>query len=319
MATASVAINGKAGVSEAKRQEILEIAQKLRYFANNGARALKTQRNYCIGLIVTDIQNAFFSALVAACNMRAEELGYTIILLVSDDKPEREAALVGTLISKGIDGLILTPCAARQMDVGHLQMLHDMKIPFIYSTTYYDNFPAECVMTELRSGEYQLVSHLLQRGCRKIFLLSSDAGIVCCRLREEGYRQAFADAGLPMEEDWIYVKAPNYAGGYEFAQECYGRRPDAVVTINDLQALGAMKALHDMGVKIPEDICVAGYDDIPVNTLMPIPLTTVHQPVHTIARLTVDRLVNLIEQEGQGEQDRIVYLPPQLVVRDSTR
>ena len=319
VATASVALTGKAGVSPAKRQEILDIARDLRYFANHGARALKTQRNYCIGLIITDIENAFFSALVDSCNRRAEELGYTIILMISGDSPEREAALVGTLISKGVDGLIITPCATPQPDVSHLQLLRDLKIPFICSTTYHAALPSTCVMTELRSGEYQLVTHLLHRGCRKIFLLASDPELVFSRMRIEGFQQAFRDFGAPYEPDWIYVKSPHYQSGYEFAMECADRHPDAVVTINDLQALGAMKAFHDLGIRIPEDISVAGYDDIPVNALMTTPLTTVHQPIHTIARITVDRLVAMIERGAPDDQNDLILLPPQLVVRESTR
>ena len=319
VATASVALNGKAGVSPTKRQEILDIAQQLHYFANNGARALKTQRNHCIGLIVTDIENAFFSALVNSCNRRAEELGYTVILMISDDIPEREAALVGMLISKGVDGMIITPCATPQIDLSHLRLLQDMKIPFICSTTYHADFPGACVMTELRSGEYQLVSHLLHRGCRKIFLLASDPHLIFSRLRIEGFQQAFRDCGVPFEPDWIYIKSPHYQSGYEFAMECISRHPDAVVTINDLQAMGAMKAFHDMGIRIPQDISVAGYDDIPVNALLTTPLTTVHQPIHTIAKITVDRLVAMIEQGVPEAGGEVVYLQPRLIVRDSTR
>lgn len=317
VATASVAINGKDGVSAEKREEILSIAEELHYFANAGARMLKTQRSFCIGLIVTDIENPFFSMVVSELNRNAEARGYSIMMFVSRDSAQREANLVGMLISQGVDGIIITPAAQSQMSTAHLKMLKDMKIPFIYCTSYHQAFAAPCVMTELESGEYLMVSHLLSRGCRKIFMLAADPGLVFVQKRVAGYRRAFEERGLPFREDWIFAASPRYEDGYAFAKRIWPQRPDAIVSINDFQAVGMMQAFHEMGVHVPEDISVAGYDDLPFSSMMSIPLSTVSQPVKQICQKTIDLLIEMIET-GSRTQD-VFMLAPSLIVRDSTR
>lgn len=317
VATASVALNDKPGVSEQTRERVVQVARELNYVANDSARFLKTLRSNNLGLIVPDIENPFYGSLVRAFNHHAEQYGYRILLGVSEEDSNREAELINALVGKGVDGILLAPAATSYQSPGHLRMLQRLRVPTLFCTSYVPGIDAPCVMCDLRRGAYEMVSYLLRRGCRRIFLLTTERSMLYSQWRIDGYRQAFADAGLVCDPSWIYETNPRLEFGYQFVRQAWKRRPDAIFAINDFMAMGVMKALREMHVRIPEDVSVAGCDDLIFSQLMAVPLSTVQQPVEQMCERSVKSLVSMIEHGEHPEP--LQLLEPQMRVRNTTR
>jgi len=320
IATASVALNNKPGVSEETRARILEAARRLNYVANTGARALKGQRTNNIGLIVPDIENPFYASLVRKFGLEVEKYGCQMLLGVSEDNVERERELAKSLVGNGVDGIAIAP--ATSLGFGEKEtaytILRRLGVPMAYITNYVPGNPAPAVMTDLEEGEYLLARHLLSRGCRKIFILTASQEILFSKMRVDGCKRAYAEIGEPFDERWIYETVPRLENGYRFVREAWPLRPDAIMAINDFMAMGVLQALQELDVRVPRDVSVAGYDDLIFGQLLAVPLTTVAQPIGEICRRTVSRLLDMIQTGAGFYETGLELLAPTLRLRQTT-
>ncbi len=317
-AAASFALNDKPGVSEETKQRVLAAAKELNYFIDENARSLKTKKSGYLGLIVTDIRNPFFAGIVHEFNRYAEQMGYRVMLGISNDSVKKEAEYIRMFVAKGVEGIAIVPSIENGKSPTHLEPLEKLGIPFVFCSTFYEGVKANCVMTDLRDGQKQMIRYLLGQGMKKIFLLTAPKSLALSRLRIEGFKQAYVEAGETFEEDWIVEIFPNFEQGYAITEQLWRLRPDAIATINDFMAMGVLKALQDMGAKVPYDISVAGYDDLLYSSLLETPLSTVKQPVEEMCRHSVDLLLEHIQSEKTDEQ-KTLLLPPVLKIRNSTR
>jgi LacI family transcriptional regulator len=317
VSTASMALNNKLGISEETRRKVLEIAQRCNYRPNETAKSLVIRKSNLIGLIVTDIRNPFFSVLVDRFNMEAECLGYNLLLGITSDRIANEKKYVEMFVSKNVEGVIVVPTIETAPNVSHLRSLKRLGIPFVFCTTAYPGISETCVMTDLMIGEYMLVRHLLDRGLRRIHIIAGSRKVLISKLRLEGYRRAFAEADVDYDERWIVETTPDFEHGYEAARNIINDRPDAIVTINDFLAMGVLRALKERGVRVPEDVSVAGYDDLLFSSITETPLTTVRQPIDDICRRSLDLLRAKIA--GRNGKPELVFLEPMLTIRESTR
>jgi DNA-binding LacI/PurR family transcriptional regulator len=317
VATASMAINNKAGVNAQTRELVLDTARKLNYSPNQNARSLIMRKSGTIGLVVTDLTNPFFSMLVNEINTVVLSHGYNMLLGISNDTVENECRCINTFIGQKAEGIIIVPCAQKDCDLGHIHRLGEQNLPFVMATTAYPGIQADCVMTDLAKGSYLLTRHLLERGHRKIFLISGSRSLVLSDLRIKGYKQAYLERGIPCGEDWIIETTPNFEHGYEVTPNLLRQRPDAITTINDVLALGVLKYLKDNRYDVPGSISVAGYDDLLYTSILETPLTTVRQPVQEIALAAVEMLLNRIG--GGSGPAQTQYVEPVLKIRATTR
>jgi LacI family transcriptional regulator len=315
--TASMALNGKSGINEETRKKVVEIANKFNYTPNDSARSLITKKSNCIGLIVTDIRNPFFAMLVDEFNKLTEALGYSLLLGISGDKVSNEKKYVETFISKNVEGIIIVPTIESNPDLSHLYSIKRLDIPLVFCTTAYQGFPESCIMTDLKAGQYEIVKHLLSHGMERIFLITGYQNLLLSQLRFEGYKQAFDEAGKTFQNNWVIETIPDYDHGYESALQIIESKPDAIITINDFLAMGVLKALKDMGISVPQQISIAGYDDLLFSSILETPLSTVRQPVKDICIKTLDVLFSKIK--GDNEDAEMHYLDPVLKIRNSTR
>jgi len=316
VATASMALNNKPGINKETKQKVLEVAEQMYYRPNHSARSLITKKSGCIGLVVTDIRNPFFSKVVDVFNREVEKRGYSLLLGISNDKVSLEKKCVDLFIERSVEGIIVVPTIQPSPDLEHLYMLKRMKIPFVFCTTAYNGIEADLVMTDLMEGEYQIVRHLIESGRRSISFVTCDRSLLLSRERLEGYKKAHMECGLSYSNEQIIVTEPDYEHGYEVGKTLVQGNSDAVVTVNDFLAFGVSKAFKDAGVRIPEDIAVAGYDDLLFSNLVEPALTTVKQPVTEICMKTLEVLFNRIEN-GNGTAS-LHALNPNLIIRDST-
>lgn len=318
-ATASLVLNNRPGVNVITRKRVLNAVEELGYSPNKLARGLALRKTNTIGLVITDIENPFFGSVARYCDEYIREGGYNLILSVSNDDLILEETIISNFIGERVDGVIVIPTQIPRENWFCFQQLEKHHIPFVFSTTYYEGFDADCVMTDLQDGSLQLTRYLLSLGHRRIlFLVSTYRSMAISKLRIAGYMQAFRSAGLTYDTSWIVECGKNdfyhgYKSTLEALKECV---PDAVIAINDIMALGAKRALQELGYRIPDDISVAGYDDVIFSSILEIPLTTVRQDIPRICRETVKLLMDKIHKGNR--HSHLIKIKPELIIRKST-
>jgi LacI family transcriptional regulator len=318
-ATASLVLNRKKGVSPATRERVLGAAQALGYTPNSIARGLAMSRTRSIGLVVTDIENPFFGSVTRFVDEFILARGCTLVLSVSNNELELEEKIISFFIGKRVEGVIIVPTISRRTNLSYFKDLVRHKIPYVFVTTYYPGVEGDCVMTDLKKGSFLLARYLIGLGHRDVlFLASNDRTVPVSSLRIEGVQRAFTEAGLPADGVRVVeCDKANFSCGYAMTQAALGRRkPDAIIGVNDIVALGAERAVRDKGYSIPGDISVCGYDDVIFSRISEIPLTTVKQDVKQICKKTVDVLFEKIQGSRAGS--RIHRIAPELVIRQST-
>lgn len=290
--TASMALNGKHGVNEETREKVLEAARKLNYKPNPYARYLSSKKTNLIGLVVTDITNPFFGVLIDLIQKGLDKYGYDVMLGISRGSITEEKRITQKFIDMQVDGVIAVPSHNPAPDTLHYIDLQKAKIPVCFITSYYPGINAPCVMTDLSDGAYQLTKYLLQNGHRQIIYIVGDLSVPVSNLRVEGYLSAYRDLDLACQSDWIFSTDVTLEAAYSTTELVLQKfQPDAIITINDFMAMGVLKCLKEHDLCVPQDISVAGYDDIIYSSILETSLTTVRQPLEQICRRTISMLL----------------------------
>lgn len=308
-AVVSYVINGKRDrVADATTDRVLNAIDILQYQPNSNARALKLGTSQLLGVITPDAKNPFFAELAGAIEDEARRRGFDLIIADSRSDPDLELRNTRNLVSRQVDALItLTMLTTRQLET---QRLDGVPRVFVDQSTVMHGVPT--VSTDFREGARMGVQHLIEHGHRNIGLIvgrrTANPGV---DTREEGWRDALRDAGLaegPVERTDFKRR-----GGYEAAQRLLARsdRPTAVFATSDLEAIGALLALHEAGLRIPADMAIISFDGTAETEFSWPPLSTVRQPFTGLAQAAVDIAINGHEKEQQ------LTLLPSLVIRRS--
>ncbi len=317
--TVSLVMNNRPGVNARTREKVLAIAQEIGYVPNSIARSLALKKSNIIGLVITDVENPFYGTFTKYINDIAKDNSYSLFVSISYHDENIESEVLNTLISQRVDGIIVTPSHKVRSNVEIFDQIDQKKIPCVLATSNYGRDNDKFVMTDYTEGSYRLTNYLLSIGHRKIvFIITSDTESPINSLRVDGYRKSFKEAGLEVDEKLIVTcngASMNYA--YLVAKELMQKDlPDAIITINDIMAIGVEKAAKELKIKIPEDLSVAGYDDILLSTFTEPPLTTVRQNIEEIAVQSMEMLFNLIDNKPVAQEQ--IYIPPELILRAST-
>ncbi|WP_394927583.1 LacI family DNA-binding transcriptional regulator [uncultured Robinsoniella sp.] len=315
--TASMALNSKPGVNEETRERVLKIAQQLNYKPNPYARYLTRKKTNIIGLVVTDITNPFFGNMIDIIQQDLGSHGYDIMLGISRGSITEEKKIIQKFIDMHVDGVIAVPSHNFTSDTLHYQELQKLNIPLCFITSYYPGIEAPCVMTDLSEGSYRLTKYLLENGHQSIVYLVGNLAAPVSNLRVDGYISAFRDAHLTYQPEWIVTADVTLQGGYSATEQILSQfKPDAIITVNDFMAMGVLKSLKEHHILVPQDISVAGYDDLIYSSMLETPLTTVKQPLEQICQRTVSIfLKQLTDLETVTEK---FLLKPSLIIRSSS-
>ena len=312
-ATVSRALNGTGQIAPATRGAIDAAVEQLGYRPNTIARSLVTKSTQTIGLLLPDITNPFYASLVGAIQQRALEREHTILLCTTEGEAEREVAYLELLRSKQADGALA---------VG-LVLSADRIEPFLA-----DGFPIVCldrdvsssavplVQVDNRLGAMMATEHLLSLGHTRIGHVGG-ASLKISDDRADGYRQALTRAGIAVDPGLLAVGEFDERSGYAAARGLLaGTDLTAVFAANDLSAIGVLKAVAEVGLLVPGDISVVGFDDLSMSSFTIPALTTIRQPAREIAERGTRILFDMIE--GKRVRRRRILIEPELVVREST-
>jgi LacI family transcriptional regulator len=313
VASVSRVLNGAGPVTEATRARVLEATEALQYVPHSGARSLSTSKTQTIGVILPDLYGEFFSELIRGMDVAARSLGYHLIVSSSHDDAEEASAAIRSMRGR-VDGLIvLSP----HLDAANLAAGLAGRIPILLMNGG-DGAGRPSIVVDNHGGAVQAVEHLIATGRRRIAHIAGPAGNLEAEARLAGYLQAMAEAGLPTSVvDGAFTQASGRAAGLALA----GRelRPDAVFAANDIMAVGAMLALQDAGLRVPEDIALIGFDDVPIAVMVRPALTTLRIQIAETGRGALERLVGIINAAGEAVADTACeVVRPELVVRPSS-
>jgi LacI family transcriptional regulator len=293
------------------RERVLTAARKLGYQPNKAARGLITGRTGNIGLIVPDLSNPFFPAVLKGAQARAREADYAVFLADSEEDQALEEELIRAM-AKQVDGVVL--CSSRASDATLSAIAKDT--PLVLLNRRIGAIPA--VLLDNTGGARQAVEHLAALGHRRVAYPNGPPSSWSNRTRRRGLKARAAALGLEIVE--LGTFAPTFEGGLAAADQCVAADVTAVVAYNDLVALGVQSRLRDRSIKVPGDISVVGFDDIPMAQMGSPPLTTVAMPCERAGRLAIDVLARRISAQPPRNNGGNAHEPlvTTLIVRAST-
>ncbi|NPV54180.1 MAG: LacI family DNA-binding transcriptional regulator [Firmicutes bacterium] len=315
--TVSRVVNNIPVVDMDTKRRVLEVIKELGYSPNDIARGLATKRTGTIGLIINDITNPFFPELARGVEDVMRAYNRNVFLCNTDGRPEREASYIQLLFQKRVDGIIF---ASVRIGTTDLSALAKRNMPFVLAGRELSGHDADLVIVDNVLGGYQATRHLLDLGHTRIAFIAGTQGVSASIDREKGYLKAMAEAGLAADQCQIEAGDFKQEGGYAAAKRLLQTEkvPTAIFAANDLMAIGALEAIFEAGLRVPEDISLVGFDDIPPASLHLVQLTTVAQPKYDIGAIAARLLLEKIESpQAQREPQRII-LPPKLQIRKTS-
>lgn len=313
------ALNDKPRISDSTKERIISIAREFNYQPNVLAQSLVLGRTKTLGLVITTIVNPFYPELARGIEDAARSLGYNIILCCTNFDISLEKQYIDMLRSRGVDGIIFTSAHIHDPNITRLVEDH---FPLILVNRRVFGDPMmdyiDYVVVENVKGGFLAVEHLIKMGHKRIGVISGSRGSSPAVERLEGAGQAFTGYGLDRGELLVLEGDFLKASGYDAARKflAMGDPPSAIFGINDYMALGALEAILDSGLKVPEDIALIGFNDIEFTSLKAIELTTIGQKKYEMGSIAVHTLIERIEK-GDWDRARQITLEPELIVRKS--
>jgi LacI family transcriptional regulator len=322
-ATVSYILNGRTDgtirVSDETRQKILDSIKQLQYRVNLNARSLKTQRTQLISILVPDLSNPFYPMLIRGAQKEAHSRGYRLLIVDSFSSEQEERDFLKMSMDRIADGLIL---ASSYLDAEDIRVLLSEGIPSVGVGPLLVGTGIDTISIDQHEAVDALVDHLIARGHNRIAHLSGDMHNINGRIRYDSFIRRVRERGLELDDAWILQGDFLREGVARKVDEWHaslptGRRPTALFAANDLMAIEAIKSLRRRGVRIPDDMAVCGFDNIPEAEYVEPPLTTVGFDVEVMGRETAKALIARIE-ETTDDSPKVMGLPFDLLVRKST-
>lgn len=319
IATVSLVLQNSGKIKPATQKRVMDAVNELGYLPNFAARSLSNNKTDLLGLIVPNVDNPLFASMLRGVEECANSKGYGLILGISSLMLDKEISYIRMLKERRVDGLLVFPTFVDEIFDTFLREDHDHKdIPLVLcGSSGVREYPVSYVKCDNRVGAYMAVEHLIKIGRRRIACLCAVANRQQAQSRILGYQDALLFNGLPYDESYIYYCTQDNADIYATTQRLLKEKPvDALFCLYDHMSIVAMNAVLSAGYRIPEDIAMIGYDNIPISQYLAIPLSTIETHGRRIGSMATELLIDKIRQPDIP--CRQIQLKPDLVVRAST-
>jgi LacI family transcriptional regulator len=282
---------------------------------NTLAKSFRSKQTCLIALVLSDITNPFWTTIAHGVEDIAEKNGFHVILCNTDENPEKEANYINVLLQRRVDGIIVAPTVN---DKTLFIMLKRQTMPCVLLDRRVDGFKCDTVVSNGREGAKEMIQHLLRLGYRRIAIVAGPPTISTAQERVEGYCQALKENKVPVDESLIVRDTYRENSGYESVKQLLKqeRRPEAIFAGNNFIAVGALHAIRELGLRIPEDVALAGFDDIPQGTLISPALTVVSQPAYEMGVSAAESLIARVSGKYRGKPRDIVF-DTSIIIRES--
>lgn len=315
--TVSRALTDHPDIRRETKEQVKKIAAELRYSPNPIARSLKSSRTTTIGVIVPEIKHDFFSSAISGIEEIAYHSGYTIIVCQSNESYEREVVNTNALMHHRVAGVIVS--ISQNTKCGeHFQDLLRRKIPLVFFDRVCDDVPASKVVINDYKSAFDAVTHLVQRGYKRIAHFAGPKELGICEKRWSGYVDALEQSKLTLQNGFVRYGGLHEQDGYNSMDSLLKENmiPDAIFAVNDPVAIGAFQRIKEAGLRIPDDIAIVGFSNNKITSLVDPPITTVDQPSFEMGRKAAEILISTIED--RTTEPSTVVLDAKLIVRGST-
>jgi LacI family transcriptional regulator len=313
--TVSRVMNNSGYASEETRARVEAAIIELGYIPNTLARGLRSKRTHTLALVVTDITNPFFTLIARGVEDRASHSGYTVIYCNTDESEVKEEKYINILLQKQVDGVLLVPARSNSKSVN---FLFSNEIPVVLIDRSIPDTQTDLVRSDSQEGAYNLTRHLIELGHKKIVTMTGPREVSTSSDRVSGYQRAMVEAGLE-DFEGVYYDTYTLTSGYELTQQALALnpRPTAIFGTNNFISIGVLKALRDAGLRVPEDMSVVGFDDLPASMVVDPILTVAAQPAYEMGSQAAELLLKRISAE-LPEINQEVILPTEMIIRRSS-
>ncbi len=314
--TVSRCINNSGYCSEETRARVEVAVAELGFVPNRLASGLRSRRTETLALVLTDITNPFSTTIARGVEDIASEAGYTVIFCNTDESVSKEKMYLQMLLEKRVDGILLVPAVG---GLDSVALIKKQGTPIAVLDRRVPDLQTDVVRCDSEVGAYELTRLLLSLGHREIAILNGPKDVSTSEDRLAGYRRALTEAGIPTNSKHEYYGAFNQESGFEMTRKVLAeaQKPTALFAANNFIAFGALKALQELELRVPEDIAVVGFDDLP-SALVTFPfLTVAAQPAYEIGRRAIEILLKKLDG-GPSDQYQEVVLPAEIVIRQSS-
>ncbi len=320
ISTVSRVLNKNYPVSDELRQKVLQAVSELNYQPNAVAISLKKQTTNTIGVVVADISNPFFMQIAKGIESIVSPQGYQLIFCSTDENPTKEHTLLRLLYERRVDAIILASC---DTDSSYLNQLAQNSFPIILIDRKVPNCNADVIVEDNFSSAYMLAQHLIQNGHRKICVINGPLKVSSASERFEGFRKALEDNGIDLKKEYVlegnFMRCDAYGAVKKMILNHQNDLPTAIFATNNLMAEGAMAALREFNIKIPDDISLVSFGDISIPDLIDPKLTVISQNAFAIGQKAGEMALYRIKRGVKKHDFKEFIMVPELRIRDSVK
>jgi len=315
VSTAARVLSGRGYASDDTRRIVLEAAKELGYVPNQVARSLRTRRTSMIGLLIGDVENSFYSVIAKNVGSVAKDAGYHVVLCNSDDDPAIEREYLTLLDGMRVDALIVTPTAD---NARHLGRLMEGGMVIVQVDRRVEGLPADAILVDNEAGAAGAVSHMIEAGHTRIGILTGELDVLTAHGRLLGYERALKEHDVPVRQELIKTGSFHREHAIDNAIDLIRAdpAPTAILAANNILAEATLIALDREGLRVPRDVSVVAFDDVPWMSMVEPPVTAVRQPVADMARSAAELALRRL-RDGREERPSSVVFGTELVVRGS--
>lgn len=318
--TISRALNNHKSISKKTIKLIKEAAQVMEYRPNNIAAGLRNNRSNTIGVLISRISRPFSASLISGIEEKARKAGYNVIISQSNDKYQNEVSNCNVLYDTRITGLIVS-LSMETIEMGHFQKFIDNGVPIVFVDRVPDNFNSYKVVIDNYKAGYAATKHLLDQGCRRIAHFAGAQHRNIYKERKKGYVDALKEYGLKVDEDLIiYFKTLSFEEGHKATKKLLRMPdpPDGIFSANDTAAVSAIMCAKKVGVSVPDDLAVIGFNDDPIASIVQPSLSTVSHPANKMGAISAQRILEHSVKNYDSDLSEITVLGTEIIVRESS-
>ena len=317
--TISRALRDHPDISPKTKKRVVSLADKLDYHPNSIAQSLQTKKTKTIGVIVPEIKQPFFASVINGIEELAYAAGYTIIVCQSNETVDREVLVTRSLGSHRVAGLLVSLSRSTK-NLDHFKLLQRRGVPIVFFDRVSNDIEASKVVVDDYKGAFDVVAHLIKSGYQRIAHLAGPKNLSISKFRLKGYMDALRQENLPFDDSMVVYGGLDDTDGIVGFQKLLRLQtlPDAIFAVNDPVATGAFVMIKEHGMKIPDDIALAGFSNTYMTSLLDPPLTTVEQPSYEIGKTAAQLLMEQINNNDDKFLPKFIVLKTNLIVRGST-
>jgi DNA-binding LacI/PurR family transcriptional regulator len=315
LSTVSRVIHGHPAVNHDLQKRVLEVIAQMDYQPDRSAQRLRSKMSSVIGLIISDIENPFFTSVVRGVEDVAYRHQMTVVLCNTDEDPKKQERYVDVMVKERVAGLIIAP--ADGDTVSPLYRLQESGIPIVLLDRNIGANKIDAVMVDNLNGAYTATKHLISLNRKRIALLNGDTQIKTFEDRYKGYCKALEEANIKLNKQYVVEVLPKIERSYDAALQLLQlkSRPDAIFAGNNLITVGVLKAIRQLKLNVPEDIALVGFDDMPWSSELCPPITSIAQPTYELGKEAASLLIRRLQEPSRFQQT--IMLHTRLIVRES--